>query len=415
MLTCVLGDGSTLSASSRFLLRSRFICDMLDGRDETTIPLPMVPSAERMQRMLDQPPPNIEVHQLAEMITDADYLAMEDTLGEVIRQAIVIFENGPEESVEVLVNSLAPTVLFSIMQRVDLAKASEKLLFVPTFPLPYHLDYIVWNAGMFTRNLFSVTCEDTHRLIALRPDIKAKTELSQELLDTVRGFHEGRFDSSENLSFQTIGDLTCLCGMYGNLELLKKLDKGLLNLALLYAAQYNHWNVVEYCLDNDCNIYQALSHAWNSGNTNMVDRICERVNYPLNLFPRLSDICRYLISKGYISTLRELEGVFESGFWDNDAELCRMAIDAMCDGRFENRRVWYFICRYVEKCDNEEVLLALKPVFLKNKEKTKKEISKITGTTSTRYEMTSALFVTMHVPRTVNVAKTRQIIQDMIS
>lgn len=154
MLRCVLGDGSIFEYDRKALCSEcGFIEAMLDDREEDVVPLPMIPSCDRMSAVVHYSPHD-SIEGLIQLAVDSDYLNYRSTFEETVKSLMKLIEEGTDEDVEKIVDTLPDSVLGYVLSKVDCGVFMEThMVGVYTFPLPRHIQIVVERCGRYVSHV----------------------------------------------------------------------------------------------------------------------------------------------------------------------------------------------------------------------------------------------------------------------
>lgn len=108
--TCVFGDGSSAEYDSQLLLScSPVIASMMEETDEKVVPLPMIPSRERFERLMNGI--YYQWSQFVDSANDANYIGHSKALETSIRHLVIGLERLGQEVIHDIVDRLVPDVL----------------------------------------------------------------------------------------------------------------------------------------------------------------------------------------------------------------------------------------------------------------------------------------------------------------
>lgn len=305
MLRCVLGDGSIFEFDRHVLLdKCGLIRDMLEERDDVEVPLPMIPSRQRME---------IVVHNLhcdstedfVSKVNDADYLNYTPVLEEGLKILIDNFERSDTYDLEVFVDSLTPQLLKLVMDTVDCGNFVEaRLKDVHTFPLSRQLQYVLDNCSRYVTNKKDKLYRKC-QIARYFPNVKTDDK------DVLLARRVLRKDPTINWQdYAKVAEIACIFGNVEYLAICTSLD--VTEKCFKWCALRGDRQMIDMCFvlslknvsyDINHRIQYVIDHALNAGH----HRLCEHmihlagsfmVDKTISSTNRASTV-RYLLQRGY--------------------------------------------------------------------------------------------------------------------
>lgn len=319
-LTLVFANDSTVEVERDFMTSiSVVVKSMLEDNPEvSSIPLPLIPSISRFNDLLK--PGRMSIERLIGKANDADYLHCDEQLKDAIRHLARQMSSCNEYVVTKLIKGLVPEVLTQVLKQVDGSKiVCEVMRGVPTFPWPWHIDYVARNCGQCEFDKYETS--PITQLCALRFFESVKVERTSSCsadalicivrdrdLDEIRRIRPTDMCCVRWAAPQLKAVAIC-AAFFGDLDILKMVwSEDVVDIhgfmwLLQVSCSEGHIHIVDFLLDNNPHVRHAneivsavLKFSFSYQRLTLFNHIIDRAP-PTDLLALQSDILHYLVTE----------------------------------------------------------------------------------------------------------------------
>lgn len=314
-LTCVFGDGSSIDYNRDQLLScSSFVASMMAETEETTVPLPLIPSKGRFIKMMSMSK-RMGTPTLVTAANDANYIGHTEALDFYIERLARVLESRGRTEIHQVVDNLIPDVLNCVLREVHACNFFVNVGMKKMIESP-QLHYVAENAQLFVRDypIYDKVFRGMERFDKF--DLSKPKEGDEAMLKylmcctkdhNVEAVKElSSFISEDSRRIPWIGHAASWFGCVDIVELCLDMGRYGFHTSFAHSAvRAEQMDVIDYIVGNNrLSLSCVMGHALAYKNIRLLDIFVQRwkdLGFPLEIESTNDYLSKYLVRKyGFI-------------------------------------------------------------------------------------------------------------------